>query len=199
MRRWYTWATPSDGSRDPSIVGEEVPSRPLLDPMPPTRATSGAVTREMRRMRLTTSPATLRFSSSSVEPLPRDPPVVPVGPQIYLIPFTWTIEDFAWYQDLSTTLCEGIADPTSWHDAFMRKEGSDTVQYLVPWFRQGKEFRDTYDHIAELAPISLAPGLKDVLNCDQPPSSTFFTTLPLPTGGHERLYLPRPYLFLLLY
>ncbi|KAL8636686.1 MAG: hypothetical protein Q9226_009224, partial [Calogaya cf. arnoldii] len=56
------------------------------------------------------------------------------------------------------------------------------------WYRNpdfGILFKDrpTFDHIAELAPITLAPGLEDVLSSDQPPSTDFFTTLSRPAEG----------------
>lgn len=56
------------------------------------------------------------------------------------------------------------------------------------WYRNpdfGILFKDraTFDHIAELAPVTLADGLEDVLGSDQPPSAEFFTTLPRPAEG----------------
>ncbi|KAI4242723.1 MAG: hypothetical protein L6R42_010929 [Xanthoria sp. 1 TBL-2021] len=55
--------------------------------------------------------------------------------------------------------------------------------YRNPDFRILFKDRPTFDHIAELGPITLAPGLEDVLNSDQPPSTDFFTTLPRPAEG----------------
>lgn len=42
--------------------------------------------------------------------------------------------------------------------------------------------RETYDHIAELAPITLAPSLDVVLCLNEPPPE-FFLSLPRPAEG----------------
>ncbi|KAL8742197.1 MAG: hypothetical protein Q9184_008291, partial [Pyrenodesmia sp. 2 TL-2023] len=55
--------------------------------------------------------------------------------------------------------------------------------YRNPDFRILFKDRPTFDHIAELAPITLAPGLEDVLSSNQPPSPDFFMTLPRPAEG----------------
>lgn len=56
------------------------------------------------------------------------------------------------------------------------------------WYRNpdfGVLFKDRqiFDRITDLVPITLAPGLHDVLNSNEPPSVDFFMTTPRPAEG----------------
>ncbi|KAL2116920.1 hypothetical protein VTJ04DRAFT_9088 [Mycothermus thermophilus] len=93
-------------------------------------------------------------------------------------------------QNLDTTIAEpGLEDETLGEFigdcAFTMIHGELGPNYVNPDISTYFQDRDTWDELSALAPLKFAPGLAAVMSAANPPSLSFFRSLPRPGNGEN--------------